>query len=307
MKKPASALLISILITGLLLTASLGVSFLVLRDLSTFRTVVAGTQARYAAEGMQEWGLMKINTNLAGYAPSWDGAPFSSSALGFLSSTTRGPSVPCLGGYGKLAYGDSIQLPLFAQTSEDANQVENTHDFYVEFYMGDAEGNLLPSLQTDDPVLRWKIQGFQGLGEAPAGISEFAPITPGWVASHFGPGVVAAGLGAGGSGITTANYFDTVANVNFADYPISQFLSEHSFNVLTLSHASGAAAEDFLYYRMVSTGVPLVCESVTLAADAKLEFGSARKILSTRVREGQNLEVFDWVLFNAKDESDDLL
>jgi len=303
MKKPASALLISILVTGLLLTASLGVSFLVLRDLSTFRTVLAGTQARYAAEGMQEWGLMKINKNLAGYAPTWVDAPFDSSAVGSLVSSTRGPAIPCTGGYGKLAYGESIQLPLFAQTSEDVNQVENTPDFYVEFFIGDAEGNLIPALQVDAPVLRWKIQGFQGLKEAPAGISEFAPLTPGWAPSHFGPGVMAAGLGAGGPGITTANYFNTESNVNFSDYPISSFLNEHSFNVLTLSHASGAHANEFLYYKVVSTGVPLVCESVTLAAEANLEFGSARKVLSTRVREGQNLEVFDFVLFNAKDDS----
>ena len=104
-------------------------------------------------------GLMKINTNLAGYAPSWEGALLAVQLLAFKQYHA---AFRTFGGYGKLAYGDSIQLPLFAQTSEDANQVENTHDFMWSFIWVMLKEFGFPSLQTDDPVLRWKIQRFSG-------------------------------------------------------------------------------------------------------------------------------------------------
>lgn len=304
-KQNASALLLSFFMMSILIVLVTGVSFVMIRDVSTVRSVVAGSQARYAAEGMGEVGLLTVKNNLPGYEPSFEDYSFSSEALASLNIHAREETVPCtIGGeeWRRLERNESIQLPLFAQVGEEANEegMEKILQFYVEFYVADEDGNVNFNPSTD--VLRWKIIGLQD-GDTEA-ISEFIPLfgdrrfqdNP----TLFGSAVNDASL----TQYTAAKYRQMGFPAVFHPaYPIEDFLAGHSTNYLVLTNVVQRDYENTIYFRLHAQDVPAVCEYIRLDSRADVAFGGVRQEIQTLVREGENLPVFDFVLYHTADDN----
>lgn len=282
---------------SLLVTLSLGVSMIVINDVSTVRTVMAGVQARYAAEGMNEIGLQLLDDHLPGYETSIDSRLLQSSAVASLDIHARDFTVPCSGEWRRLAFNESIQLPLFAELENGAT--ENIEQFYVEFYLGDENGL---GVLYDRDVLRWKIIGFRNdRPDVTEAISEFIPLHEKRFTkedpSVFGPSIDEAAP----DGYARAKYYDSAHFNFFPNYPISEFLQQHGFSHLILTNLATAYPNHYVYFRLHSLDRPAVCEFVTLQSSADLSFGSSRQSLETLVKEGENLPVFDFVLYNTEE------
>lgn len=300
MKQQASALLLSFFMMTLLLTVSLGVSFLLIRDVDTVRTVVAGTQASYAAEGASELGLHILKESLPGYEPQLDFA-FANASLASLNINARGSVVPCSATgveWGVLHANESAQLSLFAQVDAEGQRTEKLENFYVEFYVGDAQGRALP---LNGDVLRWKILGNKN-GKTEA-ISEFIPMESA-KRSPENPSIFGSAIPpdrAVPTGYSHAKYYQQVGRsyVFNPAYPIKQFLTEHDLNTLILTNVVQVTGGENIYFRLHSVDVEAVCDYVSLDSRGNQSFGSARQDLDTQVKEGENLPVFDFVLYNT--------
>ncbi len=300
MKHKASALLLSFFMMTMLILVSVGVSFLLIRDVDTVRTIVGGTQATYAAEGASELGLQIVKDSLPGYEPELEFL-FANATLASLDVNARGPVVPCSADgleWGVLGPNESVQLALFAQQDAFGNDLEKLENFYVEFYVGDGDGLGVP-LSGD--VLRWKILGTKDGGTE--AISEFIPMES-TKRSPENPSIFGSAIPADRAvptGYTHAKYYQKIGK-NFVfnpAYPIKQFLTGHNLNYLILTNVAQATGREFIYFRLKSLDVDPVCNYVSLDTSADQEFGSARQSLDTLVKEGENLPVFDFVLYNT--------
>ncbi len=241
-RNTASSLLLSIFFLSLLVTLALGVSSLVLRDVRTVRTTVAGVQARYAAEGMNELGLSILKNNLPGFEPELTDYEFENGVLASLDIDARSAAVPCLGGWRRLSYQESVQLPLFAQV-DHTGLVENIEDFQVSYYLGDYEGGAVPVNSLLSDVLRWRITGLREDNDNTEAISEFIPLRspnsrelPGQFGTRLDEAI--------NDAFSQAKYVNSLTKVFHETYPISQFMSSHRLSYLTLTHAA-PQFEDF--------------------------------------------------------------
>jgi hypothetical protein len=317
---PASALLLSFFMMTVLLLASISVSTLVLRDTVAVRSMVSGVQALYAAEGVTELGLYSVKENLPGYEPSFLDYSLNETSIASAQLSARGTVVPCEGqsedGWGVLDPNESVQLALFAQTKEDGSFLKNT-SFKVEFFVGDEEENPLfndmTQFLTEQDVLRWKILGlYYAQTEA---ISEYIPLdttnnrTSPENPSVFGPGA----SGTVPDGYKYAKFYDSGTPSHFyPSYSIATFLENHDYNYLVLTNIIQGAEDARIYYRLhwvPGSGVPsaelggVVCEYTEINALAdSTGIAEVRQVLQTLVREGENLPVFDFVLYHTRED-----
>jgi len=280
----------------LLILAAIGVSFLVIKDVGTVRTIVSGVQSEYAAEGVTELGLHAVAENLPGYEPAFEDYTFANAALASLDMGARGSSMPCVGDdeWMTLEENESLQIALFAQTDE-TGAVEDIDDWYVEFYVGDEDGAVTDPPQKD--VLRWKILGVSG--ESTEAVSEYISLN-GAGTTSFGPGITDAVT----SDYAYAKYYYEAGGKYIYNerYAISSFLAGHEYNYLVLTNVVQESGDDIIYFKLVSDeGV--VCEYVSLAAVGAMDFGSTEQSLETLVREGENLPVFDFVLYHTDNDA----
>lgn len=306
MTNKASALLLSFFMMTMLILVAISVSVLVIHDVRTVQTIVAGTQSYYAAEGMSELGLATVKNNLPGYEPTFGDYNFSSTSVASMVMNARASDVPCAnqssidGGWRALGLNESVQLPLFAQISEDGSkEPEKVKQFSVEFYVGDENGDpISPSIGGD--VLRWKILGmYNAVTEA---ISEYIPLTGTGISADF-PTV----FGTDATlpiGYSTAKYFHSAypAAIYYDSYPIADFLTDHSYNYLVLTNVVQGSSDNIIYFRLHAEDVEGVCEYTQMASAANTNLGTARQELITLVKEGENLPVFDFVLYHTAGE-----
>ncbi|MEK9159417.1 MAG: hypothetical protein AAB383_01670 [Patescibacteria group bacterium] len=313
----ASALLLSFFMMTMLILVSISVSVLVIRDIAAVRTIVGGTQALYGAEGMSEIGLYAVKENLPGYEPSYSDYVYTNSVLASANLHAREDMVPCLGqdsdGWSVLAPNESIQLALFAQTNEGGDFLKNT-SFAVDFYVGDDEGKSLYGVMSNflnsEDILRWKILGLYN--EKTEAISEYIPLdTDNARTSKVNPSVFGPGS-KGAPKYMNAKFYDSGTPSHFyPDYPISTFLADHDYSYLVLTNIIQGIDDANIYYRLrwtsgsssVNTELDeVVCEYTEISSVADVENGSARQLLKTLVREGENLPVFDFVLYHTADD-----
>ncbi|OGJ44005.1 hypothetical protein A3J23_04195 [Candidatus Peregrinibacteria bacterium RIFCSPLOWO2_02_FULL_48_14] len=317
MNHRASALLLSFFMMTLLILVAISVSVLVVHDSRTVRTLMAGSQATYAAEGMSELGLYEVKSNLPGYEPTFEAYAFASLVSADAGVSAREDSVPCTGqaewgDWGVLAANESVQLPLFAQTAEDGTVAKNT-SFVVEFYVGDEEGETLfydmTNVLTTQDVLRWKILGlytYNGVTGTKA-ISEYIPLdqsnnrffedNP----TQFGPGAIGAD-----TRYTQAKYYSSgFRSVFFSNYPIQDFLNENDYNYLVMTNIIQGVSDAYIYYRLnwssggSGTLDKVVCEYAQISSTADATLAEARQELVTLVKQGESLPVFDFVLYHT--------
>lgn len=313
-KKPASALLLSFFLMSVLVLVGMAVSVLVIHDIRAQRTMVAGVQALYAAEGMSELGLRSMKENLPGYeTEEFKDYGFVSRAVGSLTVSARADTytIPCegQGDWRGLSFNESVQIPLFAQIDYEGN-LEEISDFYVEFYVGDSAGNPLVTAPVRD-VLRWKILGLKEYTTTTQALSEYVKIYN----SHNSPEQPSflgssTSLDAGllPSVYQGGKFFDNQgSSIVFTPFEyMSDFLANHDYNYLVLTNAISESADYTIYYRFHSQDIEGVCEYAEFASTAELENGEVRQDLSTLVKEGENLPVFDFVLYHTGEDKPDL-
>lgn len=299
----ASALLISFFLMSVLVLVGMAVSVLVIHDLRASHTMVSGEQALYAAEGMTELGLQLQKENLPGFEPVLTDYRFLNNAFASLTVHARENDVPCAdqgNAWRALGQNESIQIPLFAQTTAEG-AMEKVNDFYVAFYVADADGNII-SPPTDD-VLRWKILGLNGSNDTQA-VSEYIPLNTGHTEegspSVFGtdPDLIDASAP---TGYQYGKFYDASGYRSILNpvYPISSFLETHDYNYLVLTNVVQSDTENTIYFKFHSQTVTGVCEYAKLATVGTGASGDTKQELNTLVKEGENLPVYDFVLYHT--------
>lgn len=303
-ERKASALLLSFFLMSMLILVAISVSVIVIRDMATVRTIVSGVQSFYAAEGSAELGLHTLKISLPGYEPSFDALVLANASQTSLETHARESTVPCEGQgdiWRALSQNESVQIPLFAQI-DSAGTLEDIDDFYVEFYVGDEDGDVTFPPSTD--VLRWKILGLTdttGSGDTEA-ISEYIPLYTynGAGASESNPtffGTDEEALGVMPDGYLNGKFYQAGGNFNI--YPISSFVTSHETNYLVLTNVVTRSAENTIFFRFHATGVEGVCEYAELASTGWTDFGDTQQELTTYMKEGENLPVFDFVIYHT--------
>ena len=299
----ASALLISFFLMSILILVGLGVSTIVFSDLASVRTILNGKMSAYAAEGMSELGLGIVNEHLPGYEVNLE-EELTSGAIGNLEIVARGDALPCIVStgdeeYRTLVLNESIQIPLFADGGDDTqSEIEDITQFKVSYEMLDnpvPQGN----------ILRWKILGLNP-NSNPANKTEAISdyIEAGESADNFF------------DQSTEAKYYG-LEDTHYAisDLQIGIFLDSHKYNYLVLTNAvqlSGienlAEYQDVtdadlnnINFQMTDTDQDAVCEYVTLNSSS--DYSDTQNGVITKVKEGENLPVFDFALYNAKGKS----
>jgi hypothetical protein len=314
----ASALLLSFFVMTLLILTGIGVSVLVLQDTAAIRTAVSGVQSHYAAEGATELGLYELEENLPGYEPSLEGYELVSGSVAGLDVAARGSVVPCgeEGDWRALGQNESVQLALFSQV-DSGGAVEKLSDFYVEFYVGAEDGTVGASPPSSD-VLRWKILGFKS-GNTEA-ISEYIGLDPTQYSDAVSPSLFGPAIPTGATlpEYSYAKYYEDMGSyyVYHDSYSISDFLLNHDYSYLVLTNvvqgggsggAFGGVDEGTIFFRLNAAsadagGPEAVCEYVALESVGETAFGSTEEFLETYVKEGENLPVFDFVLYHTAED-----
>lgn len=297
-EKKGSALLISFFIMAILILVGLSVSGIIFRDVGVVRTSLNGLSAAYAAEGMSEIGLQIVKNRLPGYEVSDYELELSNGVDGILEIIAKGEIYPCeeqgVDGaqeteWRNLALNESVTIPLF---QDGENGIEDFSQFSVEYYLPDnalVQGN----------VLRWKILGLTKTNKKTEAISDY--LEGGSTSKFFGSD-------------GTAKFYDSAYDGSYTSYiyneayPISQFLGDHTYSYLILSNVvqlsggtgSNQDADDAdintINFKMDSSSGP-VCEYVELNSSS--DFANVRKSVKTLVKEGENLPVFDFALYQT--------
>jgi hypothetical protein len=186
--KRGSALLVALLVMGILIGVSLGLSSLILRETRITKDVLDSGRAFYAAESGVEVALYGLQNSLPGWEPAM--APnddFRSLTVGedlvavaeyqvdnrcnaypcfdkdYDVVGDSGEAPPLRAFYDVLDLNESITIPLFIY---DGEQVQNVDHFTVEYFANFTPQEHLaiePAELSGWDVLRWKIIGLKDL------------------------------------------------------------------------------------------------------------------------------------------------
>ena len=193
-----SALIIALLLMGVLMTLTLGLSNLVIREVRVTNDIINSGKAFYAAESGIESALLDLHQNLPGYETKDGMYKGIDEDLTFEYSienkTHTYPYVdteiinkeiaqesPKKYQYNVLNLSDSISIPLF--TVDENGSVEKINNFRVEFFI---DADILPQYRHSDgsglvvDMLRWKITGIRNSsGFFTESIGDYMPVFDG--------------------------------------------------------------------------------------------------------------------------------
>jgi len=183
-----TALLVSLLVMGVLVSIALSLSALVFRELMITKDFLNSGMAYYVAESGTEIALYALENNLPGWQPidtNSEGAVLYSvkGVEGSYILDNRCKAYPCFDGYEKtgdltqyyavLDQNESIQIPLFVV---EKGQEKPVGDFVVEFYATfhpDKHLNFEANNLDGWDILRWKIYGINESYNITESISDF--------------------------------------------------------------------------------------------------------------------------------------
>ena len=189
-----TALLTALLVMGVLISVSLALTTLIVREGGLVKGVIDAGRSYYAAESGIEVALYKLNTGLPESVKLEESVELENSTVTFdLNNTCQAypcfdedeydlttGSIPATAMYTELGRNDSIIIPLFV-INENGEELP-VGDFTVEFY-----GAFNPSLHFKDnlvtknlhtwDVLRWKIFGLDENSGQTESISDFTAIS----------------------------------------------------------------------------------------------------------------------------------
>ena len=210
-----SALLVAILVMGILMTLTLGLSDLVIREIRQTGDMVAAGKAYFAAEAGVENALLDLHENLPGYETAHgvndnyvsikDEASGLDARYRILNKASSVPffdqDKPIFLGnsnvptnvnfvykfareatFSELPLSESAVIPLYS-SSDDGKTYENVKDFLIQYYVNfnDTElqqsGFNSPDEFNNLDILRWKIFGKPAVGDTTKtdAISDFFP------------------------------------------------------------------------------------------------------------------------------------
>jgi hypothetical protein len=193
-----SALIIALLIMGILMTLALGLSNLVIREVSITTDIVNSGKAYFAAEAGIESALLDLHQNLPGYETekvvtdgefeagneTYQAGISEDAGLEYdYQIENRTHTIPHIDTeiidpaivnadksrtFNVLRLNETVTIPLFV--SDESGETINVSDFRVEYYI--ARDAISPSWigrgdQEDIDMLRWKITGIKELGASP--------------------------------------------------------------------------------------------------------------------------------------------
>ncbi len=298
--RKASALLVAFFLMSVMTVLALGTSAVILEDLRAVKSSEHGLQSWYAAEGLKEKALLLAAQNSSGYEIDFE-AVLSNGASGTVQVRARSTDgiFPCSDEgevWRPLEHNESVQIPLFAVASEAGN-LENIHAFYVEFFVADEAGNLVQAPTQD--VLRWKILGLDREGRTEA-MSEYIPLYGAQNSAEQPTLFGTSRLGALPPGYQDGKFFSRGGN--FGVYPIRLFVENHARNTLILTNViQESGADSVIYFRLHGEDAAPVCEYTEIQSSGFTEgVLPTQTDLETFVREGENLPVFDFVIYHTR-------
>lgn len=209
-KQKGSALLITLLVMGVLMTLALGLSSLVMREIRITTDIVNAGKAYYAAESGIESALLDLHQKLPGFEKedkmikgelivNNDSYNIGEDLTFEYSIGNKAKSMPFVDTeiinkelaqddpktylYGYLDLNDTLTVPLFVQ-NEDGT-VQNVSDFRVEFFI-DAVPELNLALQKGVlDMLRWKITGINSGAQLGSVCSKYFDPNPDKLTTEF--------------------------------------------------------------------------------------------------------------------------
>lgn len=311
-----SALLVALIVMGILLTLSLGVSDILIGTMRSSRQLLEKTKAWYAAESGIEHAMAEAAENPPGFeteaARELEGADAKYEYR--IKSTAK--QIPAKepyeilneeDSYAALRLNESVTIPLFTGQDEE-NTVRN---FRVDYYLApdlELQGGMLSS---GVDILRWKIFGIAADGTMEV-INEFLPVNEG--DSAHSPTC----LGTGNNCWNVAKFYERRLAPDGAtefhiveNYPISTFLTNHRQNFLVLTNTvntdliAGALSQRekqklaIIRYRVIEgDGRPrLTLPHIKLAADGYS--GNAKQSLNLEIKRESFLPVFNYALYRT--------
>lgn len=220
-----SALLVALLVMGILMSISLALSTLILRESRVTKDLIDSGQAYYAAESAVELALYGLDKNLPGWQPTDDGS-YKIVKVGDLGVAeykvaNRCKAFPCFDDdfeidpdnppdanafYYTLDLNQSLTIPLFIVDNQ-GNTV-NVKNFTVEFWSPLNPAEHLNVQGVDGvalsgwDILRWKILGIENDTNSTESISDFTAL------SAFNDGSLTNAKNPSWFGTTSCNDFD---------------------------------------------------------------------------------------------------
>jgi len=202
--RKGTALLVSLLVMGVLISVSIALSSLIMREMGLVRDFVSSGRAYFAAESGVEIALYNLENSLPGWEPTPDDKEgykyykLSENSVGEFKVKNRCNAYPCFDDeyehtgienlsvyYDYLDLNESISIPLFT-VEEDADGVLQeipVKNFTVEFFaLFNPSTDLIFSKQSGGKidgwdVLRWKIFGIHKKLNLTQAVSDYTAIS----------------------------------------------------------------------------------------------------------------------------------
>jgi hypothetical protein len=307
----ASALLVAMMLMGILMTLSLGISSLVMGTLRDSRSLLEKTRAWYAAESGLEQALFAVSENAPGFEAEKK-IELGNSRYEYRVRATAS-EIPQKKPYeiatdedrfAALHHNESITIPLFR--GSDPN--DSVKKLRVEYYLA-PDLKLRGSLVDEDlDILRWKIFGIAADGAMEV-MNEFVPMQAG-KNSAGSPSC----LGTGSQCWNGAKFYERAA-LGFhivSHHPITTFLEQHTQNFLvltnmvnvdviageTLSTAEKKQIANIQYRVIEEDGEPrLTLPSIKISADGFA--GESKQSLDLEIKRESFLPVFHYALYRT--------
>lgn len=304
----ASALLVAMILMGILMTLSLGISSLLIGTLRDSRVLLEKTRAWYAAESGLEHALLAVSENAPGFEAEkkteLGDAHYEYRVRAAASEIPQKESYEITTDedrFAALHHNESITIPLFSSEA-------SAKKFRVEYYLA-PDLKLSGSLVDEDlDILRWKIFGIAADGAMEV-MNEFVPMQSGKNTAG-NPSC----LGTGSQCWNGAKFYErTSLGFNIVNHhPITTFLEQHTQNFLVLTNMvnvdviAGEALSTSekkqlanIQYRVVEEdGQPrLTLPSIKIAADGFA--GESKQSLDLEVKRDSFLPVFHYALYRT--------
>lgn len=306
-----SALLIALMIMGILMTLSLGVSSLVLGNMRDSRVLIERTKAWYAAESGLERALSETSQNPPGFeVPEKTGNIGIQGPQFSYSVKSTANKIPIESAYATLRLSESVTIPLFKGATDELT----VKDFHVDYYLA-PNINIAGGFISDDlDILRWKIFGIAKTDGTMEVINEFVPADKGnseQSPTCFGTESPPC--------YDSANFYrrftgDSGIEFNKEEISIKRFLGEHKQNFLVLTNAvntdmivGGLILSDKqrlanIKYRVIEDDdgkSNLTMPTIKISSNGK--FGEATQSLDLEIKRDSFLPVFNYALYRTKD------
>lgn len=307
-----SALLVSLIVMGILMMLSVGVSSLLIGTLREGRLLMEKTEAWYAAESGIEQALFAISQNAPGFEANQDETIAETDTKYNYKISATANEIPIKEDYEKifpedsyetLHLNESVTIPLFSGTSSE----QMIKKFRVDYYLAPElkQQNIVSASGLD--ILRWKIFGMANSDNQMEVINEFLPVDDG--NSPETPTCM---------GKITDNCYGVAKFYQrgqggeltlMEEYPIETFLSTHHQNFLVLTNmmnidlmAGGENERKILanikYHVINEDGRKnLTLPNIKIAADGFA--GGTKQSLDLQVKRDTFLPVFNYALYRT--------